>query len=299
MTPAFLVIGDTKAGSSSLHHYLGQHPEIFVPPEKELRYFAYDPQNSYHRRASSTRVRTLDDYLAHFDRAPGAAVIGEVSPNYLRSPGAAARIRSTLPDVKLIVSLRNPADRLYSLHMMHLRDRTTNVPFDQRAFADDAAWIKGNFYWPELDRYFARFPRARIKVILFEDLAANPLEVTQSLYRFLGVDDGFVPEIRVYNEGGVPRHPLLYTAMTECKQAVKRVMHPPERARAAWRRLRRRALRRPPFDPKLRRQILEVCRDDVLRTQALIRRDLGRWLSEEPAAASAHANESKPSAALR
>src|SRR5690606_31814547 len=101
------------------------------------RYFAYDPENSYHRRAASTRVRTFEDYLSYFDRAAGAAAAGEVSPNYLRSPGAAARIHARLPDVKLIVSLRNPADRLYSLHMMHLRKRSTNVPFDQRAFADD------------------------------------------------------------------------------------------------------------------------------------------------------------------
>lgn len=281
ITPTFLVIGDTKAGSTSLHSYLGQHPDVFVPREKELRYFAYDPENSYHRRAASTRVRTFEEYLSYFDAASGAAAVGEVSPNYLRSPGAAARIRSRLPDVKLIVSLRNPADRLYSLHLMHLRMRRTRMPFDQRAFADDAAWIKGNFYWHELDRYFRLFDRARIEVILFEDLAANPVGVTRSLYRFLGVDDAFVPATRVHNRGGMPRHRLLYSAMTRSKRAVERVMRPPERARAAWRRLHDRMLYQPPLDPKLRRQILDVCRDDIARTEALIGRSLGRWLDDD------------------
>lgn len=293
--PTFLVIGDTKAGSTSLHSYLGQHPDVFVPPEKELRYFAYDPENAYHRRAASTRVRTFDEYLSCFDGASGAAAIGEVSPNYLRSPGAAARIRSRLPNVKLIVSLRNPADRLYSLHSMHLRMRRTKMPFDQRAFADDAAWIKGNFHWPDLYRYFALFDRSRIEVILFEDLATNPVDVTRSLYRFLGVDDGFAPAVRVHNKGGVPRHRLLYSTITELKRGAERVVHPSERARAVWRRLRRRMLYRPPLDPTLRRQILEVCRDDIARTEVLIGRSLRCWLDDdvtEPHASTASAPRS-------
>jgi hypothetical protein len=91
--PNFLIIGAVKAGTTSLHSYLSQHPEIFMPQRKELRYFAYDEENPYHVRARSTRVRTYDEYLSYFSSSSGRKAVGEASPNYLGSPGAAERIR--------------------------------------------------------------------------------------------------------------------------------------------------------------------------------------------------------------
>ena len=277
MKPNFLIIGDLKAGSTSLHSYLSQHPEIFMPKLKELRYFAFDPSNSYHIRARSTVVRTHAEYLNYFSDTGDAKAIGEASPNYLRSPIAPHKIKSELADSKLIVCLRNPADRLYSLYQMNYRNGSTTLPFDQRVFEENSVWIKGNFYWHDLRNYFDIFPRTQIKVILFEDLIANPISITQNLYRFLEVDDTFSPQISVHNAGGMPKSPLAFSFLIRAKNVTKRFLVPPNTLKQIWSTVKSKSLQRDSSDPQIRSKILDVCRDDIIRTQELIGQDLSIW----------------------
>ncbi len=120
VAPSFLIIGDMKAGSTSLFHYLRQHPEVYMPACKELRYFAYDPENPYHIRAATYPVKTLADYAHYFEKCGNARAIGEASPNYLRGRGTARRIKAALPDAKLIACLLAAVDspRRYEQHRL-------------------------------------------------------------------------------------------------------------------------------------------------------------------------------------
>jgi hypothetical protein len=276
--PNFLIIGDLKAASSSLHDYLKQHPKIFMSEPKELRYFSFNPENDYHNRVRTTVARTWDDYLRYFSACGDAIAVGEASPNYLRTPGTAARIKASLPHVKLIVSLRNPADRLYSLYQMSIRRGSAHIPFDQQAFQGSACWIKGNYFWLDLKAYFDLFDREQIKVVLFEDLVNDAVSVSRSIYRFLGVDDSFTPKIVVHNFGGVPKSRLMYASFNGARRALKRFIKPPDSLKALWTATKGRFLRKTVMDRKLRQQILDVFRDDILRTQELIDRDLTGWL---------------------
>lgn len=277
--PNFLVIGDIKAGSTSLYQYLRQHPDIYMPSElKELRYFAYDEHNPYHLRANASRVKTLDEYESYFATCKKEKAIGEASPNYLRSPIAAQKIRKTIPDAKLIVCLRNPAERLFSLYMMHYRTGRTKAPFDEELFGYDAAWIKANFYWSDLKRYFDRFDRVQIKVVLFDDLRSNSMDVAKQLYRFLGVADTFSPHISVGNRGGVPRNLVLYRFLIGAKNLIKGTGIMPVKFKQLWGDMRPRLMAHSEIEPQTRGNILEICRDDILRTGELINRDLSAWL---------------------
>jgi hypothetical protein len=278
--PNFLIIGDTKAGTTSLYSYLRQHPEVYMPSElKELRYFAFDRDNSYQVRAGSTRVTNLTDYLGYFEKCGNAKVIGEASPNYLRSPGAAQRIREQIPSVKLIVCLRHPAERLHSLYQMHYRERLTRQPFDEYLFSQNAIWIKGNFYWPDLNNYFQHFDSEQIQVILFDDLKASSDKVVKSIYSFLGVDTSFVPDLTPQNTGGMPNSDFLYRFVFGSKDLLRKLGTPPAALRSAWSRMRKKLVIQTEIDTRIRRKILEVCRDDIFRTQELIRRDLSMWLN--------------------
>jgi hypothetical protein len=278
-TPNFLIIGDAKAGTTSLYSYLRQHPDVYMPGDlKELRYFSYDKDNPYHVRARSSRVRTLDEYLAYFERCGKAKAIGEASPNYLRSPGTARRIRQQLPDVRLIVCLRDPAQRLHSLYQMHFRSGLTRQAFDECLFGQNAMWIKGNFYWPELNRYYQLFDREQINVVLFDDLKADAARVARNLYEFLGVDNSFQPDLRPKNTGGMPRSVLFYSLLVGAKNVLRKIGAPPSGAKNLLARIRKESLRRDELDPMIRTKILEVCEDDIRQTQDLIRRDLSTWL---------------------
>ena len=277
--PNFLVIGDLKAGSSSLNHYLRQHPQVYTPENiKELRYFSFDSSNPYHLTAESTRVRSFDEYQAYFKNSGAALAVGESSPNYLRSPVAAQRIANEIPDVKLIVCLRNPADRLYSVHMMSYRSGSTNLTFEERAFRENCAWIKGNFYWADLKKYMDLFCPDQLKVILFDDLKSDAAAVTRDLYRFLGVDDTFVPDFSIQNQGGMPKNRFVFSSLIRAKRLVKRFARPPEFLARIWANVKTRSMYRQEMDAVTRRNVLAVFHDDIMRTQDLIGRDLRGWL---------------------
>jgi hypothetical protein len=279
--PNFLIIGDVKAGTTSLYSYLRQHPDIYMPELKELRYFAYDAENPYHVRSQNYGVRDLEDYLHFFAQCGNEHAIGEASPNYLRSPGAASRIQRQLGDVRLIVSLRHPADRLYSLYQMHVRAGGKHLAFDETAFGREATWIKGNFYWPELLRFYELFPREQIHVVLFDDLKTRTAEVVQDLYRFLGVDPTFKPVLERQNEGGgTPKSAAVYSVVLKARDRLKRLGVVPSGLRRRWRRLRKHLLEQNEMPETVRRKIIDICREDIHRTEKLIRRDLSAWLTQ-------------------
>ena len=280
--PNFLVIGDIKAGSTSLYHYLKQHPEIYMPEKmKELRFFSFDETSAYHRKAGSTRIRSEEEYEKWFEDAGTAKAIGEASPNYLRSPVAAENILRCIGAVKLIACIRNPADRLYSLYQMIHRTDARPISFEEKVFSENATWVKGNFLWPELQRFFDHFPREQIKVVLFDDLVQDPNTVLSELFRFLGVGYGFRPELGTKNRGGLARNPRLYGQLVSLKSIVKKIAEPPQFAKASWAKFRSSSLHKPRLDPGLRQAVLRICREDVLRTQALLNRDLSKWLPDD------------------
>jgi hypothetical protein len=139
-------------------------------------------------------------------------------------------------------------------------------------------WIKGNFYWPDLNNYFQRFDSEQIHVILFDDLKANSEKVVKSVYSFLGVDTGFVPDLTAQNTGGIPNNDFLYRFALGSRNLLKKLGTPPAGLRSAWSEMKKKLLIQAELDLQIRGKILEVCRDDILRTQELIRRDLAMWL---------------------
>src|SRR5690554_2276490 len=121
--PNFIVIGATKAGTSSLRHYLRQHPDIFIPDAyKEPGFFCYGAKGDGMHRI----VRDEARYYALFDGVADEAAWGEITPHYLTFPPAAANIHAAAPEARLSVSLRNPVDRAFSLYQMNLRNKRHN-----------------------------------------------------------------------------------------------------------------------------------------------------------------------------
>src|SRR5437588_7141599 len=119
--PNFLIAGAAKAGTTSLHDYLGQHPDIYMSTFKEPNYFV--PGYAY---------EDWEDYLALFAGARGETAVGESSTGYLYCEESPLRIKSTLGDVKIILILRNPARRAASLYWWMVREGYENAP----SFAD-------------------------------------------------------------------------------------------------------------------------------------------------------------------
>jgi hypothetical protein len=280
MLPDFIIIGVVKAGTTSLHHYFDQHPDVFMTVVKEPNYFSFDENRSAHvRQTKKFSVRSQLEYERLFEGAPLDSKKGEASPSYFRSSVAPARIRSTIPDCKVIVSLRNPVDRAYSAYLMSLRAGAAPIPVDKIEPGRDR-WIGGSLYAGPLLNYMKVFDPASFKIVLFDELTDNPRAVMSDLFGFVGVNDVYsINTSYRFNSGGLPQSGLLHLALNRLKDIPGLQKYTPKPIRRKMAGLRDRNLRRaPPLDPELKAKWLNYFRDDILQTQEMIQRDLSHWL---------------------
>ncbi len=296
--PNFLVIGAAKSGTTSLYHYLAQHPDVFMSPVKEPNFFALEGEKSAFRapgadqRINRWSITNVEAYRRLFEGVAKEKAIGEASPLYLYSPRAPGRIRHHVPGAKLIAVLRDPAERAYSsfLHLVRL-GRETIPDFAQALDAEDERvrdnweWIwhykRMGFYHEQLSRYYETFGRDQVRVYLYEDLNGDPVGVVRDAYGFLGVDDSFAPDVsHQYMKSGVPKSRTLYKVLREPHpiKSVLKHLFPKDLRRRTLLRLQNRVLVRPPFPAEARRELKEAYREDVLKLQGLIGRDLSGWL---------------------
>jgi sulfotransferase family protein len=296
--PNFLIIGAQKAGTTALYAYLEQHPDVFASEIKEPGFFAFEgqeasfagPQDALGERS---RVRDLARYQALFRTAQGHRLIGEGSNVYLYVPQAPRRILHYVPKAKLIAVLRNPVDRAYSAYRHLVRDGREPLASFEEALEAEQSRIAANwhphwhyqrrgFYHEQLQRYFDCFDRRQIAVYTYDDFVANPLTVMRSIFGFLGVDDSFVPDMRQrHNVSGVPRLARLHAALARpsaLKDFVKRLIPaaPRQRLRAAIME-RNIVAREPKLSSATRHRLTDLYREDVLRVEGLIGKDLSAW----------------------
>jgi len=318
--PNFLIIGAQKAGTTSLANYLDQHPDVYMSPVKEPNFFALEEPGASAGRQSpvnSYEISSIEAYRKLFRGVTTETAVGEASPWYLYSPVAPERIKRYVPEARLIAILRDPAERAYSQYLHFLRDGIETEPdflsalraeaarLRDGAAADAAerdaagAYLGRGFYHAQLRRYLELFDRERVMICFSEDLSRDPERLLRDVFRFLGVDDSFVPAASTrHNAAGVPRSKLLHAFLTgrhpvrRAVRSLKPYMPPEARQRLAGTlaHVRQRNFATPPpLPPEARRFLVEAYREDVLRLQDLVGRDLSGWL-----AAPAEGSESLP-----
>jgi hypothetical protein len=295
--PTFLIIGAARSGTTTLYEYLDAHPEVFVSELKEPCFFGLegetlnfqDPKSFLNKRG----VTRLEDYQSLFTGAESFKAVGEASTLYLYSAKAAERIKHYLPGVKLIVILRNPAERAYSNFIMNRRDgRETETDF-LAAFNSEEKRIQNNwgfgwhyrslgFYHEQLARYYALFPAEQMRIYLFDDLVQDADKTVRDMYQFIGVDENFLPEMDIQaNTSGVPKSEFVSRALNKPTpiKRIARALVPEKLRKALFARIKSSNLEKAPkLDRDTQLKVLEVYREDILRLQDLIGRDLSAWL---------------------
>lgn len=198
--PSFIGIGPGRAGSTSLHKLLSEHPEVYVSPVKEVNYFGFRSFNSARR----PKGMTLQEYSSYFSGGAEAKVCGEISPSYFILPEALTEIAGALPDIKIISGLRNPIERLASHYRYHAKIHGIGS-FDEFVSAcrnDIHNMWAANLYhhWGRPVRILASsmygktlrstidlFGKSSTCVYLFEDFVVD-VGVAKDILKFLGVD---------------------------------------------------------------------------------------------------------------
>ncbi len=268
--PNFIIAGAMRCGTTSLNGYLREHPEVAVSTPKEVHFFDvhYD--------------EGLEWYLRHFPDSDMATAIGEATPDYLHHPDALHRIAQTIPEVKLLILLRNPVDRAYS-HYWHNRSRDKEPlsfeaaleaePDRIAAGGEDRAvysYADRGRYREQLERAFASVPPEWVLVQTFEDLETDPASVYRKACGFLGIDQGFVPP-----NLGRAINPYVEFRSTRVRELSKRLPSP---LRTAIGKLNQRQVTGyPPMNPTTRRGLAADLRTSNEGLGTLIGQDLPDW----------------------
>ena len=293
MLPNFFVVGAQKSGTTSLHNYLADHPNIYLPAQKETKFFALDDlfaQGIAHYEAS------------YFADHAGQAAIGEIDPEYMYLPVVLQRMSDTLPgfaSTRFIFVLREPVARAYSHYLITLKRGIETLDFDHAIAAEDERLTGGYFeqvhfsyldrgrYVDQLLRFANLVPRERMLVLLAEELSADPLTTVQKVFRFLGVDDTYVPgnvEKQFHVATRARSTLLLRLAKQESafKTALRTLFPLP-----AWRKRIRKGIHQwnqrgryqqtPALDRATRMRVETLYADHNRRLAKFLERDLAEW----------------------
>ena len=192
--PTFICIGAQRAGTTWLYHCLKEHPEIYMPVHKELRFFNYNYDEG------------IDSYSRNFDDAGERNVIGEITPDYYRQQYALLRINEHIPDVKLIFILRNPIDRAFSQYQLYCGTEYKEMTFKETYIkhSDLVDWGK---YGEHLEFIYQHFPKDNVLVIEYDLLKGAPEEFLKQIFEFLNVSQDYKPTnlAKTYNKVIYPR----------------------------------------------------------------------------------------------
>jgi len=210
------LIGAPRCGTTSLYHYLKQHPDIFLPSRKELHYFSYpEVSDTYYRVDFITDIKT---YLDFYSLAKDEKILGDISPSYLHYYKSAERIKAFNPDAKIVIILRNPIERAISHYLLDVRQGYQKNQFILCKYLDKTEknrlfykeYIEVGMYASKVKHFFDVFGRESVCVLLFDELANNPIQVLYKLFKFFEIPNVKIDVTKKYNVYESPKTTLLY-----------------------------------------------------------------------------------------
>lgn len=269
--PNLVIIGAMKCGTTSLHLYLDQHPDIAMSRRKEIHFFLEGHGD-----------KGISWYASHFNCS--ARVRGESSPSYTKYPqrdGVPARMHTVLPDAKLIYLLRDPIVRIVS-HYLHeyLRSREQRPLAEALRSFSDNPYVDPSRYYMQLEQYLQHYPLSQILILTTEDLRENPQLTLRRALDFIGV----VPfHFETLSEANVSERRGRSTRLASLLESprMKRIgRHLPravgELAKLVNARMSKK-IQRPTLDAETTQRLTEYLRDDVTRLRALTGVAFEKW----------------------
>lgn len=291
--PNLYFIGGMRCGSTTLFLLLSQHPKIFMSQIKEPMFWVAENLRRLGRDYKSLatgRYVTTDAYLDLFEGGQHSRWRGEAS-HYLYHPSVAGIIREEMPNAHIIVSLRNPTDRLFSEYLIWVRSRGFEGTFTDFISTNGLKWSEedGIYEVPPKSRlrkglqaenlkiWIETFGRDRVHFVFFDDLEKDPTTVAQGIYAWLDVNNEFIPEVVHTQKGGQPRSKFLMRLLNMPKGRIKRLF--PRVLREKIRaRIYRAILKRPTIDASMQTMLDAYYADDITQLSEMTGRDLSHWV---------------------
>jgi len=274
VNPNLFLAGATKGGTSTLHLWLRQHPDIAMTKRKELHYFCSCPNPKLRAAANLSEYRRLFS---------AGNVVGESSPCYLYYPETPARINQEFPGARILVSLRDPVARFWSHYLMNEAYRPRGMSADEildehlddgrRDAIHDLYGV--GLYAEQLTRWFAVFGRERMLIVFLEDMILDPGAVLQEVFGFLSLPPATIDTSIRDKEYVEPRGVMGRIAL---RQPLARRIGNAVVPAAARRILRTRVLgdasKKPQMPSELMARLRDLYRSDSRQLERLLGKDL-------------------------
>jgi hypothetical protein len=311
--PNFFIVGAPKAGTDELYYHLDQHPQIYMSPLKEPCFFSSEVRvdnfdetlrSRAHAAADSLRVylesgatskrfggivTSLHDYERLFLHARNELAIGEGSVSYLWSASAASAIASTIPHARIIIVLMDPAERAFHQYLKSLSDGTVTHSFHthlEMAMQDTGKklsiyhpFLAFGCYAEQVRRYLRLFSPEQIHLSLYEDREADRANWFRSILNFLGVDDSFVSaQVEIPSTPHLARINLLGRSLNlqKLKPALRGLI--PHSIKVKLKDFLYENKEELSLAPEDRAVLVEFYRDDILKLEEILGRDLSEWM---------------------
>jgi len=284
MLPNFLIIGAQRSGTTTLWIACDRHPNIYMSPTRETAFFCND--GLYNRGITFYETTFFHEWS-------GQRAVGEKTPEYLLYPGTAARIRRLLPDARMVVTVRSPAERAHSNWRHNLMFGWESLPFREALDAEPDriaanknaigrfGYLARGKYRRQLDQYYYEFDREQVHILLFDDLIADQAAALAMMYRFLGVEpvegvtihEGQAPITRIEVEGTGSNVTIRFKGRT--------IRQPSEQLRAFAEQYNKTL---ETLKPLSKEEAIEINRtmffDDIDALSECAKRNLGPWLGK-------------------
>lgn len=298
--PQFICIGAGKSGTTSLQHYLLQHPNIYLPPQKELWFWHLNRNPNKSIQQYFPKPEQLEDYLRCYEACEAKQIPGEVCPSYLCYPNLTiASLKEMHPfweDLRLLVILRHPLDRLKSNYLFIEKngfdprrlslEECINRESEARqnnSLLPDLNYVANSMYHALLKPYFESF--RHIKVYLYEELRDTPQALMQSVFKFIGVDPRIASQINYqYRENvtgkvHLPKSRAAAAVYSIAKRAAKALPRSVRQSGKGFMTAATHGELKASISEDTSRRLRECFRHDLEQLQTLIGRDLSAWIA--------------------
>lgn len=286
--PNFFIVGAAKAGTTSLYHYLSQHPDVYMSPIKEPHFFS-QIKPAWNQKALMDVISNEKDYLKLFENAKDEELIGEASPSYLWDKNAYLRIKEKIPSAKIIIILRDPIERAFSHYLMDVRQGIQRKNFydalKEDFYKKDKGWgvshlyVELGLYFEQVNKYFNEFGSENIYIITFEKFINDINSSMKEICQFLSIDISFVDNLNdseVLNSFAMPRSFFLQQILNY--SGIKKILRPllSEQTKKKFRKILLKSGEKEKIENNAYDFLYDLYKNDVSRLKRYLN-DSARW----------------------
>jgi len=292
--PEFFIVGAPKCGTTTLYNWLKEHPDLFLPQQKEPHYFAQNLSDRY------CRIRDKESYLDLFSPASDGQKCGEASVLYCFFDKSIGSILKFNPKAKIIYMLRNPVNVVPSYHaqlQVNLEENQKNIEKSWDLQAERKAgqnlpktsqdpyllqYLKVCATGSHLQNIINLVPQKQRMVIFLDDLASDPEKIYHQVLEFLEVENHGRTDFLKANESAGIQFTFLQKILTSQSIFIKPIRKVARKIlpRHFLLNFNRRKKDRDPLQSEFKKKLLKAFADDISLTEKLTKRNLSHWRNQ-------------------